>query len=112
METESIKEPILFAQLISYAETSFRFQKLKAIRKGSPIVACLIMDVIAAGSFVVGFLFGSVTLAFYLGSVLGSLLAGFGAVTGLFIVFGIAILALKKALQKPIVNIIIKKSCN
>lgn len=112
MENENTAEPLLISQLKSYSETRLKLEKFKAIKKGSPIVANALVIAIAACGLILGCLFGSITLAFYLSSLMGSLTAGFGCVAGLFVVYGILMLSLKKILQKPIVNAIIKKSCN
>jgi len=112
MENENIAEPVLLGQLKSYAEIRLKLEKFKAVKNCSPTAANVIIYVIAACSLILGFSFGSVTLAFYLGELLGSLMAGFGTVAALYIGFGILLLLSKKTLQKPIVNVIIKKSCN
>jgi len=112
MDHQEITEPLLFAQLKSYKDVKLKLEKFKAIRKAAPAVTTSMLYVIAASSFILGFLFGSVTLAFFLGSLFGSILIGFGCVAVIFIILGIVLLILHKVIQKPIVNLIIKKTCN
>jgi len=112
MENENLLEPVVLEQLKSYSEAKLKLEKFRAIRKGSPLAATVIITSIAACCLLLGFLFGCVTLAFYLGSLFGSLLAGFGCLAALFIFFGLLLLAIQNGLQIPITNFIIKKSCN
>ena len=107
-----IMEPLVLGELKSYTEVKLKLEKFKAIRKGSPIAASMIICSIAACSLLMGFLFGSTTLAFYLSSLLGSLLAGFGCVAAIFFLVGVILLMSQKGLKTPIVNFIIKKTCN
>jgi len=112
MENEKIAAPIVFEQLKTYAETKIKLEKLKAIRTGSPIFASVIIYIIAGCSLILGFLYGSVALAFFLGSLLGSLLAGFACLAGLFVAFGLLVLFAKKPLEMPIINTIVRKTAN
>jgi len=55
------------------------------------------------------FLFASLTLAYYLGSVFNATWAGFGCVAVLYLIIALCIKYNRKKIEKPIVNAIIQK---
>jgi hypothetical protein len=101
-------QPII-DQLKEYAETRIKLAKYQAIEGGTTIAAGLIADLVTVVSMVLAFLFASITLAYYLGSVLPSLWMGFGCVAILYLVIALAIKYNKKSLERPVVNAIIRK---
>jgi Putative Actinobacterial Holin-X, holin superfamily III len=101
-------QPII-EQLKEYAETRIKLAKYQAIEGGTTIAAGLIADVITIVSMVLAFLFASITLAYYLGQVLGAVWMGFGCVAILYLVIALAIKYNKKSIERPVVNAIIRK---
>jgi hypothetical protein len=101
--------PPLFEQLKEYAETRIKLAKYQAIEGGTSIAAGLIADVVTVISLALAFIFASITLAYYLGSVLGQPWMGFGCVAVLYLIIALAIKYNRKRLEKPIVNAFIQK---
>ncbi len=111
MEGNNEATPIpIFEQLKEYAETRIKLAKYQAIDTGTSITASIIADVAVLFSVVIAVIFASFTLAFYLADVFGGRYwAGFGCVALLYIIFAIAIKINKQALEKPIINMFLKK---
>lgn len=110
MEAEKETPPPIIDQLKEYAETRLKLAKLEVIDKSTSVFASMVMDVIVAISFILTFLFLSFALAFYLSSVLGhSYAAGFSCVALLYLIIAVTIIFNKEKLQKPLVNLLIKK---
>jgi hypothetical protein len=101
--------PPLFDQLREYAETRLKLAKYQAIEGGTSIAAGLIADLVTVISLSMAFIFASITLAYYLGTVLGQVWMGFGCVALLYLIIALAIKYNKKRLEKPIVNAFIQK---
>jgi hypothetical protein len=101
--------PSIIEQLKEYAETRIKLAKYQAIEGGTSIAAGLIADVVTVMSLVLAFIFASLTLAYYLGSVLGAIWMGFGCVALLYVIIALAIKYNRKRLEKPIVNAFIQK---
>ena len=109
MEADKNPEPFIIDQLKEYAETRLKLAKYEAIDKGSAFAADIIADVALICCVLLAFLFASITLGFYLATVLGSDWAGFGCVTALYLLVAILVKVFKKSFEKPIVNAFIKK---
>lgn len=109
MEAEKETPPPIFDQLKEYAETRLKLAKYEAIDKSTSVLASMVMDVIVAISFILTFLFLSFALAFYISNLLHSYAAGFGCVALLYLIIAIIIILTKEKLQKPLVNLLIKK---
>ncbi len=93
-----------------YAETKIELVKLKTIAKSSDVLSTII--VLISGLFVglLFFLFISIGLAFYLGSLVGSTHAGFFIMGGFYgIVLFLLYLLRDKWIKTPATNMIIKK---
>ena len=101
--------PPIIDQLKEYVETRIKLAKYQAIEGGSAIVAGLIADVVIVVSMVLAFLFATITLAYYLGSVLNATWAGFGCVAVLYLIIALCIKYNRRSIEKPIVNSIIQK---
>jgi 4-hydroxybenzoate polyprenyltransferase len=112
MEAKNETPPPIIDQLKDYAETRIKLAKYQAIEGGTSIAAGLIADVAVFISSVLAFIFASVTLALYLGKVLGAYWAGFGCVAIIYLMIALVVKANKKKLEKPIVNAIIQKIFN
>jgi len=109
MEANKEPHPPILDQIKEYAETRIKLAKYKAIEDSSTIIASLIADVVTIMSMVLAFVFASFTLAFYLADVFGSYWKGFGCVGIIYLVIAIIVKVNKKSLEKPIVNVFIKK---
>lgn len=109
MEAEKDTPPPIIDQLKEYAETRLKLAKLEAIDKSTSVLASMVMDVVVAISFILAFLFLSFALAFYLSKLLGSYTLGFGCVALLYLLIAVIIIFNKEKLQKPLVNLLIKK---
>ena len=93
-----------------YLETRGEYLRLLVVEKASLLFADVVTHTAVIVSFILAFLFGSVTLAFYLGSVLDSTTAGFGCVALLYLLVAIVVFLTKdKYIEKGIVNFVIRK---
>ncbi|HEY2581532.1 MAG TPA: phage holin family protein [Mucilaginibacter sp.] len=109
MEAKKETPPPILDQLKEYVETRIKLARYRAIERGSTIAASVIADGVAAISMVLAFIFASLTLAFYLGSVFGSEWMGFGSVSVFYLVIALVIKYNKKKIEKPLVNAFIQK---
>lgn len=108
MEQNKTNPPII-EQIKEYVETRIRLIKYKVIDQATGIIASVIAYSILAvlGLFILLFL--SVTLALFLGSVMGSYWAGFGCITLLYIILAVLVLVLKaKYIEAPLIGFFIK----
>jgi len=101
--------PPLVDQLKEYAETSIKLAKYRAIEGGTSIAASMIADVVTIICIAFAFIFASITLAFYLAYVWGSLWEGFGCVALIYLLIAIIVKLNKKSLEKPVINVLIQK---
>lgn len=109
MEQNKTNPPII-EQIKEYIETRIRLVKYKVIDQATGIIASIIAYSILAvlGLFILVFL--SITLALFLGSLIGSYWAGFGCVTLLFIILAVLVLVLKaKYIEAPLIGFFITK---
>lgn len=109
MEDQKEKLPPIIDQLKEYAETRIKLAKYEAIDRSSSIAASIIVDIIIVISLVLTFLFLSFTLAFYLSQLLHSYWAGFGCTALLYLLIAIILILAKDKLEKPLINLFIKK---
>ena len=109
MEEQKQTPPPIIDQLKEYAETQIKLAKYDAIDKGSKFLASFITDMVVAVAFVLTFLFLSLALAFLLSTWLGSYWAGFGTMAGLYGLVAIIIILAKDKIQKPLIDMFIKK---
>lgn len=109
MEEKKDQQPPIIEQLKDYAETQVKLAKYKAIDGGSSIAAGLIADLAVAFSFILAFIFGSITLAFYLASLFHSDWAGFGCVTLLYLLIALLFIVNRKGFERPIANSFVRK---
>lgn len=96
--------------LYHYAETRAQLFKLQAARIMSKLIADVIWMIISIFLVFVLIIFGGITLGFWLSSVTGSYISGFGytALGILFIIIMLAILR-KKLFLNPIIRISIRR---
>ncbi len=101
-------QPIL-EQLRDFAQTQVKLAKYKAIEKGTSAAAGIITGAVIGVSLFITFWFALFTLALYLGHVLGAYWMGFGCVTLLFVLIAVICIFAKKSVEKPLINLLIKK---
>jgi len=109
MEDKKEPQPPIIEQLKEYAETRVKLAKYRAIEGGTSIAASIIADIVAVIATTMAFIFGSVTLAFYLAEKFNSDWKGFACVAVIYLIIAIIIRINKRRLEKPIVNSIIQK---
>lgn len=112
MEVEEIKETTkdLTDHVTEYVETFYKVAVLNLTQKATDLTSTVIMVValLTLGTFVL--LFGSIALAWWLGNLLESRVAGFLIVAGFYLLLLILIIALRKNFVFPIFrNAIIRK---
>lgn len=109
MEDKDPKDEPIIDQVREYLETYIKLARLRAIERGTSIFAGIVTDVFIILGLSMTILFASITLALYLSTVLHSSWQGFGCVAFIYIVIIIFVMVFRKSLEKPIVNVLIKK---
>ena len=109
MEEQKQTPPPIFDQLKEYAETQIKLAKYEAIDRSAKFLSSFITDMVVAVAFVLTFLFLSLAIAFLLSTLLHSYWAGFGCMAGIYLVIAIVIILAKEKIQKPLINLFIKK---
>ncbi|MFW0714785.1 phage holin family protein [Pedobacter sp. N23S346] len=103
----------IFEDAKGYLEARVEYTRLYLLEKVSKIFADLVTSTAVIVCFTLAFLFGSVTLALFLSSVLGSYTAGFGCVSLIYILLAVIVYLTKdKYIEKAIINIAINKYFN
>ncbi|WP_316826491.1 phage holin family protein [Pedobacter miscanthi] len=93
-----------------FLEARVEYTRLYLVEKVSKVFADLVTSTAVIVCFILAFLFGSVTLALYLSSVLGSYAGGFGCVSLFYILLAIIVYLTKdKYIEKAIINVAIRK---
>ncbi|MBE9663489.1 hypothetical protein [Mucilaginibacter myungsuensis] len=108
-ETDKKEQPPIIDQVKEYVETYLKLTRLKAIQKGSSIVASIAVDIVMILAALSVVLFASITLAFFLAEVFHSEWKGFGCVALGYALAVVLMITFKKNFERPIVNILIKK---
>jgi len=110
MEPNTDEKPGLTDQLKQYVETRIKLARLQAIEKGTSFSANLITEFFVMVCIAITLQFATITLALFLGSIMGSYWQGFGVVTVLYLVVAFAIAKTKRKFIEPrIVNFLVKK---
>lgn len=100
----------IFLDAKEYIDTRIEYAKLSAVEKGSKIFADLITNAAVVVSFILAFLFASLTLALYLSEVLGSYAKGFGCTALIYLFISVIVYLTKdKYIEKLLVNMFIKR---
>lgn len=100
----------IFLDAKEYIDTRIEYAKLSAVEKGSKIFADLITNAAVVVSFILAFLFASLTLALYLSEVLGSHAKGFGCTALIYLFISVIVYLTKdKYIEKLLVNMFIKR---
>ncbi|MFD2285360.1 phage holin family protein [Pedobacter petrophilus] len=103
----------IFEDAKGYLEARVEYTRLYLVEKVSKIFADLVTNTVVIVCFILAFLFGSVTLALFLSSVLGSYTGGFGCVSLIYILLAVVVYLTKdKYIEKAIINIAISKYFN
>ncbi|MXV14133.1 phage holin family protein [Hufsiella ginkgonis] len=100
----------LIALLKEYLTTRMELGRLTLIERLVVIIANVATDAFVVVAMILTFLFGSMTLGFYLGEQLQSTAAGFGIVS--LIYFGLALIMYfikDKYVEKYLINFMVKK---
>ena len=109
MEAKKETPPSILDQLKEYAETRIKLAKYEAIEGGTSLIASLIADIVIVFSATLAFIFASITIAFFLGDVLGAYWRGFGCVAILYVAIVLLIKYNRQRLEIPITNTLIQK---
>ncbi len=110
MEDTKEAKPGLTDQLKQYIETRIKLARYQAIEKGTSFFANLITEVFVLLCIVITLFFATITLALFLGSVLGSYWEGFGIVTLLYLLTAVIVSKTKdKYIEPRIINFLVRK---
>jgi hypothetical protein len=96
-----------------YLETRVEYTRLYLVEQVSKIFADIVTNTVVIVCFILAFLFGTVTLAFFLSDVLGTFTRGFGCVALIYIVLALIVYYMKeKYIEKAIINFTIRNYFN
>jgi hypothetical protein len=110
MSDSAISFQSLIEKSQDYLETKMEIAKLKTIDKSSDVLSALVVLISVLFLGLLCFLFISIGLALYLGSLLGSPHTGFFIVGGLYGILLLIIYLLRdKWIKTPVSNLVIKK---
>ena len=113
-QTEDKKvAPDLLALIKEYVATRVELTRLTVIERLTVVTANLITDSFVLIMGILTFLFGSFTLALYLGEVLESYAAGFGIVTLLYLTLALVMYFIKdKLVESHLHDFMVKRIFN
>ncbi len=104
-------EPLL-ERAEQYGKTSLELIKLKSLNKTSDIVSTLVYKIIMIVAFSFFLILGSIALAIYLGTILGTNYFGFLVVSGFYALLYFVLYLSKKALKKQVKQSMVKQILN
>lgn len=100
----------IFTAAKSYLDTRVEYTRFFVLKLAAKLIGDIVTNSIALICFVLAFILGSITLAFYLAALLKSYTAGFGCVTLIYLLISILVFITKNNfIEKAIVNLTIKK---
>jgi len=103
----------LLSDAKTYLDARMEYVRLSLVEKVSKGVANMITSSVVVISFVLAFLFGTITLALFLSDVMGSFTRGFGCVSLIYLAIAIVVYLTKdKYIEKAIINVAIKTYFN
>jgi len=103
----------LYHDVQAYLDTRIAHTRLYLLEKASKIFADLVTNTAVVICFVLAFLFGTVTLAFFLSDLLGSFTRGFGCVAAIYLFLALLVYWTKdKFIEKAIINFTIRNYFN
>ena len=111
-EDKKEQQPPIIDQLKEYVETRIKIAKLKAIDGSTSVIAAIIADLAVVLALVLVFIFGTITLGFYLSELFGSFWQGFGCIALLYVIIVIVLKVRKANIQKNIASRLIQKILN
>ena len=109
---EEQQQPPIIDQLKEYAETRIKLAKYQAVDSSTAVVGSIIADVAIAISLLLLFIFGSITLGFYLSEVFESFWQGFGCIALVYLIIAIVLKLKRPAIEKSIASGLIQKILN
>jgi len=110
MEEKELDPQKIIDKIKQYIQVRTELSLLSAVDKGSQLFAGLLTDGLVLILIVLGGLFGSLALGFYLSEVLNNTYGGFLIVAGIYLLLALFINSTKeKYLEKRIINLVIKK---
>ncbi|MBD1364736.1 phage holin family protein [Mucilaginibacter sp. ZT4R22] len=109
METKKEQARPIIEQATEYVDTRLKLLKLEVIERSTSIIANVVVELIVVVTLVLTFLFASFTLALFLGDVFHSNWKGFGLVALLYLLIAVILMVAKKPIERPIVNILVRK---
>jgi len=108
-EQEKSNIDSLIAHTEEYLKTRQELGKLVVAEKTGIIASTIFSSLVIFGLFFFTIVFASIALAFVLGRIFGDTMYGFLAVTGLYFLAGVLLLANKKKwMEVPVMNMLIK----
>ena len=112
MEDNSMQFHTLIKRLEDYSNSSIELLKLKAIGKGSELLASLITYRIICVGFTLFFLVLSAGLALWLGELLGKIYYEIFIMSGVYGIIALVLYGLREKIKQNICNSIISKAFN
>ena len=110
MEEQEVDPQNIIEKIKEYIHIRTELSVLSAVDKGSQLFANLLTDGLVLILMVLGGLFGSFALGFYLSEVLNNTYAGFLIVAGIYLLVAVILNSIKeKYLEKRIINMVIEK---
>jgi len=97
--TENLQS--IFSELKNNAQLRFEQIKLNVVVQASRITADLLTHIIVAVSLILAFLFGTITLGFFLSDIFHSYATGFGGLTLVYALVALVVLKSSKKLIEP-----------
>jgi uncharacterized membrane protein YqjE len=91
-----------------YIATRIEIVKLSVIERVTTVLPVVIISAVLVVLITLGVIFGSVTLALYIGDQLGSNTKGFGIVTLIYLVLGLIIYFIKDGVEKKLTDSFVK----
>lgn len=104
MEDLKIRLEELIHHLKELADTYYKLSLLKVTQKATNITAGILAGITTLFLFVITLFFLGMGLAWWLGSLLNSMPAGFFIVAGLFIIIMVAIIMLRRKIVFPMLK--------
>ncbi|MEO8885476.1 MAG: hypothetical protein ABI367_05395 [Mucilaginibacter sp.] len=111
-EDKKEQQPPVIDQLKDYVETRIKIAKLKAVDSSTSVIASIIADLAVVLALVLVFIFGTITLGFYLSELFDSFWQGFGCIALVYVIIAIILKVRKPNIQKTIANGLIQKILN
>jgi len=110
MEEQEVDPQNIIEKIKEYIHIRTELSLLSSVDKGSQLFANLLTGGLVLILMVLGGLFGSFALGFYLSEVLNNTYGGFLIVAGIYLLLAVILNSIKeKYMEKQIINMVIKK---